>query len=111
MPSQSSSIPSQVASSAVFEGGAEVQDHARRYLRVSGDQIAWDLIRWAYQSNSRLAVIPAQDLLSLGADARMNEPGMEQGNWQWRMDGAQFNSVRQSAPYLRELADLYGRDS
>ena len=69
----------------------QVQDHARRYLRVSGEQIAWDFIRWAYQSTSSLAIIPAQDLLSLGTEARLNEPGIDQGNWQWRMSGAQFN--------------------
>ncbi|MGC9452706.1 MAG: 4-alpha-glucanotransferase [Oceanipulchritudo sp.] len=86
-----------------------VRDHVRRYLRVDGSGIAWDFIRWAYQSTSRLAVIAAQDLLSLGTGARMNEPGLEQGNWQWRMTGSQFNSLRDSAHYLQELARLYGR--
>lgn len=85
------------------------QDHVRRYMRVNGEQIAWDFTRWAYQSTSNLAIIAAQDLLSLGEEARMNEPGIDQGNWQWRMTGNQFNSLRQSAPYLHELAELYGR--
>lgn len=88
----------------------EVRDHVRRYFRVSGKDIAWDMLREAYQSVSRLAVIPMQDILSLDAGARMNTPGVEQGNWQWRISEEGFRDQWQgSAAYLRELARLYGR--
>ncbi len=44
------------------------------------------LIRAALESPARLAVIPMQDLLGLGSEARMNVPGTENGNWSWRFD-------------------------
>ena len=49
------------------------------------DHIAWDLVRLAYSSPARLAMIPVQDILGLGSDARMNKPATAKGNWRWRM--------------------------
>jgi len=46
---------------------------------------AWGLIGVAMASRARLAVVPAQDVLSLGSDARMNRPGRVHGNWRWRL--------------------------
>ncbi len=86
------------------------RDHVRRYLRVDGREIGWDFVRSAYAAVSRLAIIPLQDLLSLGGEARFNTPGVAAGNWQWRYTDAQLETLRrQSAPYLRDLALLYGR--
>lgn len=93
---------------AAFAG---VRDHVRRYARISGEDIAWDLIRLAYQSVSRLAIIPMQDILSLPASARMNTPGLEQGNWQWRMQADSFHRQSAQAGYLAGMAALYGRES
>ena len=91
--------------------GEKSRDHIRRYLRVDGREVGWDFIRAAYTSVANLAVIPLQDLMSLGAEARFNTPGKSQGNWQWRYRPEQLVSLRQnSAAYLRELADLSGRD-
>ena len=47
-------------------------------------EIAWDLIRLAWSSPAALAVAPLQDVLNLGAEARMNIPGRAEGNWSWR---------------------------
>jgi 4-alpha-glucanotransferase len=91
------------------EASPDIQDQVRRYLRVDGRDIAWDFVRTAYQSVSRLVIIPMQDLLSLDTGSRMNQPGTEQGNWQWRMHPHSFLEQMGSAPYLRELAWLYGR--
>ncbi len=86
------------------------RDFARRYLRVSGGEIAWDFVRAAYGSASRLAVIPLQDIFSLGTEARFNTPGKPDGNWQWRFDDALLEKhFHDTAPYLRELAQLYAR--
>jgi 4-alpha-glucanotransferase len=86
------------------------RDHARRYLRSSGAGIGWDLIRTAYASVSRLAVIPLQDIMSLGSEGRFNTPGKSQGNWQWRYHPSQLDRLGDgTAAYLRELADLCGR--
>jgi 4-alpha-glucanotransferase len=60
---------------------------------------------------SRIAVIPAQDILSLGSEARFNSPGRPEGNWQWRLSDADVR--RQGggglSDYLLELATLAGR--
>lgn len=54
------------------------------YLKSDGREIHWDLIRLAYQSNADTAIVPLQDVLGLGSEARMNVPGTESGNWRWR---------------------------
>jgi 4-alpha-glucanotransferase len=90
--------------------GEKTRDHARQYLRVQGPEIGWDLIRAAYESVSRLAVLPLQDILSLGASARFNSPGHPAGNWQWRYREDQMDALLEgTAGYLRHLAELYGR--
>jgi len=86
------------------------RDHVRRYLRISGQEIHWDLLRAAYASVCALAIIPLPDLLGLGSAARFNSPGLPEGNWSWRYRSEQLRALQQgSAPYLRELASLYGR--
>jgi 4-alpha-glucanotransferase len=88
----------------------KTRDHARRYLRVSGENMGWDLIRAAYGSVSRLAIVPLQDFLSLGSEARLNTPGHATDNWQWRYAASDWkNWLDTSAPYLRELTELTGR--
>ena len=82
----------------------------RSYLNIDGSTPGWDMLRHAYRSVSQLVVTPAQDLLSLGTDARFNKPGEASGNWNWRMTEAQFHHLRQhSTRYLREQAILAGR--
>jgi 4-alpha-glucanotransferase len=86
------------------------KDFARRYFRVTDEDIAWDLIRAGYGSASRLFVVPAQDLLGLGSEARMNIPGTASGNWRWRLTADQMETLQsKTAPYLSELAALYDR--
>ena len=84
------------------------KDHVRRYIARSGDDIAWDMIRLALASVANMAVVPMQDLLDLGNDARMNYPSKESGNWQWRYTENMLTSV--IAQRLREMAVLYGRN-
>jgi 4-alpha-glucanotransferase len=45
----------------------------------------WGLIRLAFSSPARVAIVQAQDVLGLGSDARMNLPGSATGSWRWRM--------------------------
>lgn len=86
------------------------RDNVRRYLRVSGREIGWDFIRAAYGSVCNLAVVPLQDMLTLGSEARLNTPGTSQGNWSWRYTAEQLRGLKDGAsPYLLELAHLYGR--
>jgi 4-alpha-glucanotransferase len=61
----------------------------RRFLNCRDDQtIHWDMIRLAFSSVADTTIIPLQDILGLGGEARMNVPGTAEGNWTWRyLDG------------------------
>jgi len=86
------------------------RDHVRRYLRVSGEDIAWDFIRVCYQSPARLAIVPLPDIFSLGSEARFNTPGVATGNWRWRFRAdALEKHFGGTTEYLRALAVLTGR--
>ena len=65
------------------------------------------LVRLAMMSTARLAVVPAQDLLALGSEARMNTPGTETGNWKWRAPEGAFDD--ELAAGLREVVAEAGR--
>jgi 4-alpha-glucanotransferase len=86
---------------------AEERDFIRRYTGTSGAEIHWDLIRLALSSVAATAIVPMQDILGLGSAARMNVPGLAEGNWAWRLRPGQFD-----APARRRLAEMtasYGR--
>jgi 4-alpha-glucanotransferase len=53
----------------------------------------WGLIEVALQSRAALAIVPAQDVLGLGSEARMNRPGTVEGNWGWRLERGQLTSA------------------
>jgi 4-alpha-glucanotransferase len=63
------------------------------FLGVAPEQIPEALIRTALASVAALAVIPAQDLLGLGSEARLNTPGTTRGNWQWRLPAAALDAA------------------
>ena len=93
-----------------FEKASEREkDYVRRYLRVDGRDIAWDFIRLAFMSVANLAVIPLQDAMNLGSEARMNTPSVAAGNWRWRYRPEQLSPGIQTG--LAELAELYGRNA
>lgn len=88
----------------------KTRDHVRRYLSVSGNYIGWDLARTAIQSTANMAMITLQDLMSLGPEARFNQPGTSMGNWQWRYLSEQLDTLKnESSVYLKELMEMYGR--
>ena len=68
---------------------------------------SWGLIELAYGSRSSLAVVPAQDVLGLGSDSRMNRPGVSEGNWSWRLERGALSATL--ARRLRRLAERHGR--
>jgi 4-alpha-glucanotransferase len=92
-----------------YQNASEYErDHIRRYLAVSGEDIAWDLIRLGWASVATTAITTAQDLLNRGADARMNTPGTcGAPNWCWRAQEGELNEF--VASRLRGLTELYGR--
>jgi len=83
------------------------KDRVRRLLRVSGEDIAWDLIRYAYSSIARTVIIPLQDVLCLDSSARMNTPGVPGGNWQFRFRDGSLTDEKASG--LAYLVSLYNR--
>jgi 4-alpha-glucanotransferase len=64
---------------------AASRDLVRRYLGRGDHEVVDALLRAALASVGRLAVLPLQDLLHLGSDARLNRPGTAAGNWTWRL--------------------------
>ena len=85
-------------------------DHERRnaeaYVGRSDDGIHWAFIRAALCSPASLGVVPLQDVLGLGSEARMNTPSFEGGNWRWRFDQAQLKSeFANKLAHLVELSD------
>ncbi len=79
---------------------------ALHYL-ASQEEIHWAMIRAVYQSVAELVVVPVQDILGLGSEARMNRPGVPLGNWTWRMaEGALTPDL---ADRLRALSATYER--
>lgn len=77
--------------------------------KISGRQAAWEMMKLALNSKSTLAVIPMQDILGLGSEARMNVPATTKNNWVWRFSAGQI-SLRISER-LADLAITYGRTS
>jgi 4-alpha-glucanotransferase len=67
----------------------------------------WGLIELAYGSRSALAIVPAQDVLGLGSEARMNRPGRTDGNWRWRLERGALTPAL--ARRLRGAAEQHGR--
>ncbi len=82
---------------------------AQRYLKTSGEDIAWDLITAAWSSRAVFSIAPLQDLLSLDNQARMNYPGNPQGNWVWRFSESDLSSGLQNR--LLDINYLYGRET
>jgi 4-alpha-glucanotransferase len=63
-------------------------------IGTDGSEIHWDFVRLALASVADTAIVPMQDLLGLGNEARMNTPGNPSGNWAWRMaEGAWTDSI------------------
>ncbi len=83
------------------------KDKLRRYYSTDGHDICWILIRACFSSVANMAIVPMQDVLSLDSWARMNTPGVGEGNWSWRFTEEDMSP--ELAARLFETAKLYGR--
>jgi 4-alpha-glucanotransferase len=92
-----------------FHSGAA--EHERRnaeaYFGRGDDGIHWAFIRAAQTSAAEFALIPLQDVLGLGSEARMNTPSVHGGNWKWRFAPGQFTA--ELAAKLAHLAEMTDR--
>lgn len=92
-----------------YDTAPEVEkDRARRYMRVSGEDISWDMITLGMQSVADQAIFPLQDFLSLDTDHRMNFPGTTDNNWQWRYTEDMLYSISKNR--IRELIEMTNRN-
>lgn len=76
---------------------------------ITPDNVAQALIRMALASIADMAVVPAQDVLGLGMDSRMNMPSTTEGNWTWRLQPGRLN--RETMGWLARYTALLGRHS
>jgi 4-alpha-glucanotransferase len=101
-------------------GSASAHDLAlaERDLAAAGiqdDDLEWALVRLALSSCARIAILPMQDVLGLGDEARMNHPGtVGNGNWQWRLEPGQLTAglaakLREATVESRRLAPVARR--
>jgi 4-alpha-glucanotransferase len=96
-----------------FDNEATPEDKKRlyRYLgrEISPEECPKELHRLAMVSVANTVIVPVQDLLGLGEEAKMNRPSVAHGNWEWRLLPDQLDSS--STERLREMTTIYGRAS
>lgn len=83
------------------------RNFCRKYLNANGEEINWDFIRAVEASVAGTAIVPLQDVLGAGNEARMNLPNSTNGNWSWRFAAGDLTD--EIAQRLRELVETYGR--
>ena len=83
------------------------RSHILHYLDCEPETAVWALIRAAFASVATLAIVPLQDALDLGSEARMNFPSRADGNWEWRYTSEQLSA--EVSRRLAALTTLYGR--
>jgi 4-alpha-glucanotransferase len=86
----------------------QTREQVLRYLGCTSQWgIHWDVIRLALSSVANQAIIPLQDVLGLGTEARMNFPGKSAGNWGWRYQSTALTS--EVCNRLKTITETYGR--
>ena len=88
-------------------GKNDIYEHTQMYLNYFGNDILNELIRIAYASVANIVIIPMQDVLKLGSEARMNFPSTTGGNWSWRFTWDQISESL--AKHYFGLTQLYER--
>jgi 4-alpha-glucanotransferase len=79
------------------------------YLNTQPKNMPWPLIQAAFQSVAKLAIIPMQDILNLGAEHRMNKPGTSNSrNWRWQFEWSQVTSEIENK--IKEMVERYERN-
>jgi 4-alpha-glucanotransferase len=85
-----------------FAGASVRERHAvLHYLHSSEATVVRDMVRAIWLSVAAFAIVPIQDILGLGNEARMNFPGKPEGNWEWRL--REYDLTASIAAELRDL--------
>lgn len=89
----------------------DIADDKKRFLSYIGrevqSEVNWEYVRLAMMSVAKTAIIPLQDLMGLGQEARMNTPGNPEGNWLWRFKAEQITG--EISKKFAEMTEIYGR--
>ena len=88
------------------EASPRARREALAYMGGCRREINWCFIRLLFSTVADVAVVPIQDVLGLGGEARINKPATPRGNWKWRLPS---QPPPAHARRLRRLAKLYGR--
>lgn len=92
-----------------YDRSSEEQTRVVDYLGcISHKGIHWSLISLALSSVAKTAIFPLQDILGLGAEAKMNTPSQEEGNWEWRYHPSALD-YEGLGEHLKYVTYLYGR--
>jgi 4-alpha-glucanotransferase len=88
-------------------GATELErQYVQAYLGCCEGDIHWAMIRAAFRSVANLCIVPLQDVLGLGSEARMNVPSLEEGNWRWRFSADLLRpEVAKKLAALTEICD------
>lgn len=78
------------------------------WKKVTSRNVSWELVRLAMSTVAWLAIIPIQDVLAAGAEARMNMPSVMKGNWSWRF--RKHDITLSMEKMLRKFTVIYGRN-
>ena len=82
------------------------KEAAKAYLGTDKKNFVWDMIRGANASVADLCLVPVQDVLDLGTEARMNMPSRADGNWTWRCpEGALTAEIAAELAAISEVTD------
>lgn len=92
--------------------GSEITEETRRYIldyigSVKFSDFHQQLIRLAYMTTARLAIVPAQDIIGYGEEFRMNRPGTSEGNWRWKL--TEGGITDEMVAKLKSMAVVYRR--
>jgi 4-alpha-glucanotransferase len=88
------------------EATPRAKREALAYMGECRGAVNWCFIRLLFSTVADVAVVPIQDVLGLGAEARINRPATSRGNWKWRLHAQPPPTYARG---LRRLAKLYGR--
>ncbi len=94
-------------SARTHSGDRETVKRIKSFLQSDGREIHWSCMQVIFTSIAEIAVVPMQDVLGLGSEARMNLPGKAKGNWDWRFTHDQLK--RSTVERLRDLTIVSGR--
>lgn len=91
------------------EAVQDQKDRISLYLgkQAAAESLPWDMVRLTLSSVARTAIVPLQDVLGLGAEARLNTPATANGNWTWRLSADGLDPKK--ADDLAALTKLFGR--